>query len=462
MMKKFLIIGSIVLAIGALIAFNKITSKNKVPNTFTEVKNGLFEITVTNTGDLIAERSLDIKGPEIGQSNQENQGGGNQGRQGGGGNQGGGGGGGGIQVRVSGGGGGGSDMHAADLKIQDIVPEGTTVKEGDFIAQLDRSSYANTLKDERDNLTTLQTNLEMKILDTAVVLTNLRDDLKNQRYVVEEANITLAQSKYEPPATIRQAELTLDKAKRSLEQKKKSYELSVARTLSEIRREKMRLARGTRLVTDLEDFLAKFTITAPSSGMVIYKKERNGSKRKAGSSVNSFDRVIATLPDLSSMISKTYVNEIEISKVKVGQLVHIKVDALPKKSFTGNVISIANIGEVLPNSDAKMFEVQIKVNNPDPELRPSMTTGNRIIIKTYDNVVYIPTECVQAGVDSIPFVYEKNRTKQIVLLGDSNEKNVIIEQGLESGTTIYMIPPTENEKFRLVGEALIPKIKEHK
>ncbi|MCX6322085.1 MAG: hypothetical protein NTX93_09860, partial [Bacteroidia bacterium] len=68
MMKKILIITGIVLAIGALVTFNKLTSKNKVSNTFTEVKNGIFEITVTNTGELIAEKSLDIKGPEIGQT----------------------------------------------------------------------------------------------------------------------------------------------------------------------------------------------------------------------------------------------------------------------------------------------------------------------------------------------------------------------------------------------------------
>jgi multidrug efflux pump subunit AcrA (membrane-fusion protein) len=460
MKNKILIIVGIVLAISALIAFNKITSKNKATNTFTEVKKGTFEITVTNTGELIAERSLDIKGPEIGQSNNQNQnqggGGGNQGRGGSGG-----GGGGGMQMQQMRGN-AGSDMHAADLKIQDIVPEGTIVKEGDFIAQLDRSSYSNTLKDERDNLTTLQTNLEMKILDTAVVLTNLRDDIKNQSIAVEEASITLAQSKFEPPATIRQAEISLDKAKRSLEQRIRGYDLRVAQTLSEIRREKLRLARGTRLVTDLEDFLAKFTVTAPSSGMVIYKKERNGTKRKAGSNVNPFDRIIATLPDLSSMISKTYVNEIEISKIKLGQQVNINVDALPKKAFTGSVFSIANIGEVLPNSDAKMFEVQIKVNETDPELRPSMTTGNKIIIKTFDNAVYIPSESVQAGADSIPFVYEKNKTKQIVLLGESNEKNVIVEQGLEPGTTIYLTPPAESESFKLVGKDLIAKIKEDK
>jgi HlyD family secretion protein len=444
-MKKVLIIGGVVVAIIALIVFNQMTSKKGVFNTFAEAKKGTFEITVSNSGELIAERSIDIKGPEIGQ-HQQGRGPGQ-----------GGGGGGGNQQR-----GGGGDMHAAEMKIQDIVPEGTIVKEGDYIAQLDRTSYANTLKDELDNLTVLQTNVDMKILDTAVVLTNLRDDIKNQRYVVEEAQITLDQSKYEPPATIRQAEISLDKAKRSLEQKIKGYELKVAQNLSDINHQKQHLTRGARLVTDLQDYLAKFTITAPSSGMVIYKKERNGTKRKAGSQVNPFDRVIATLPDLSSMISKVYVNEIEISKVKTGQKVIINVDAFPTKSYSGSVLTIANIGEQLPNSDAKMFEVQIKVDGSDETLRPTMTTGNKIIIKLFDNVVFIPTECVQTGPDSIPFVYEKNKTKQIVILGESNEKNVIVKQGIEPGTNIYLAPPAEPQKFKLVGQNLIALMKEGK
>jgi multidrug efflux pump subunit AcrA (membrane-fusion protein) len=349
-----------------------------------------------------------------------------------------------------------------DLKIQDIIPEGTLVKEGDYIAQLDRSSYANTLKDELENLKTYQNNVDMKILDTAVVLTDQRDAIKNQRYVVEEAAITLDQSKYEPPAVIRQATINLDKAKRTLEQKIKGYSLFAAQSLADLNHQKMHLTRQTRLVDNLQEFLSKFTITAPASGMIIYKKDRNGTKRKAGSTINPFDRVIATLPDLSSMISKVYINEIEISKIKPGQRVSINVDAFPGKSFTGAVLTVANIGEQLPNSDSKMFEVDIRIDGSDPALRPTMTTGNRIIIKTINDAVFIPTECVQTGSDSIPFVYGKNKTKDIVILGESNEKNIIIDKGLQPGALIYLAPPLNPEKFRLVGENLIPIIKKHK
>lgn len=440
MMKRFLIIGGVLLAIAALVAFNMMTTKKGNVIYYAEVNEGPFEISVSNSGELLAEKSVDIFGPSIGQSNNQ---------------QGGAHGGGGGQRQ-----GGGMDIRMMELKIQDIVPEGTVVKKGDFIAQLDRTSYSNTLKDAQDLLKTYQSNVDMKILDTAVVLTNLRDDIKNQRYVVEEATITLAQSKYEPPATIRQAEITLDKAQRSLQQKIRSYDLRVAQTSSELRYQKIRLSRQEKLVTDLQEYLSKFTITAPSDGMVIYKKERNGSKRKAGSQVNPFDRVIATLPDLNTMISKVYVNEIEVSKIKTGQKVDIRVDAFPKNTYSGTVTTIANIGEVLPNSDAKMFEVLINLTGSDPDLRPTMTTDNKIVIKTYDQVISVPTECVMAGSDSLPFVYEKNKTKHIVILGESNEKNVIIEQGLEPGRSIYVIAPEDAETFKLVGEELIPIIRE--
>lgn len=434
MKKRIFVWGGVFLALVALAVFNSLSSKKKTINTFTEVKSGLFEITVSNAGELLAEKSTDVMGPELGQNDEH---GGNQ--QGGHGGQ----------------GGHGSDMRAMDFKITDIVPEGTIVKKGDYIAQLDRTSYDNTLKDETENLKTMQASLEMKILDTTVVMTNLRDEIKNQKISVEEAAIDLEQSKFEPPATIRQAETKLNKQQRALEQKLKAYELRQAQTLADIDHQRNHLERQVQLVADIEDFLSKFTITAPADGMIIYKKDRMGNKRKTGSSIYIFDRVVATLPDLSTMISKTYVSEIDVIKILPGQLVRVTVDAFPEKPYSGKVISVGNIGEQLPNSDAKMFEVLIRIDGTDETLRPAMTTWNKIILKTIDNAVYIPLECVQAGQDSIPYVYKKNKTRQIVILGEQNEKNVVVQKGLDPGTMIYVIQPEEHENFKLVGKDLI-------
>ena len=422
MKRTIIITGIIVLvAIIILIVVSKVTSKKDISNLYAESKRGQFDIVVTTTGELQAKKSTDIFGPEFTQSR---------------------------------------GIRAMDIKITDLVPEGTEVKPGDYVATLDRTSFDNSLKDELERLVTQETNLEMKILDTAVTLSNLRDNIKNLRFTVEEAAITLQQSKYEPPTTIRQAEIALDKASRTLDQAIRGYSLRFEQAKSDMRTIKNNLSEQRTRVSDLQTVLSKFIITAPSAGMIIYKRDRLGAKRKVGSSISPWDNVVATLPDMSSMISKTFVNEIDVSKVKSGQHVEIMVDAFPEKSYTGMVTSVANIGEQLPNADAKVFEVLIEVDGSDPILRPSMTTGNKIITKTINDVTFIPLESVQAGADSIPFVYLKKGDKQIVVLGESNENNVVIEQGLEPGVQIYLSTPETPEKFKLMGEELIAVNKE--
>jgi HlyD family secretion protein len=130
-MKKTIIITAIVavVAIIAIIVINKISSKKDMANLFVEAQKGQFDIIVTTTGELQAEHSTDITGPDFTQSRM---------------------------------------IRAMDIKITDLVPEGTEVKEGDYVATLDRTSFDNTLKDELERLTTYETNLEVKILDTAV------------------------------------------------------------------------------------------------------------------------------------------------------------------------------------------------------------------------------------------------------------------------------------------------------
>lgn len=412
----------IILASAGLIIFYKATSDNKKTEmNFAEASEGSFEIVVSNTGELEPEQSMDIRGPDI------------------------------VRNRY---------FRVAPLKITDLIPEGRVVRKGDYVATLDKTNFDNTLKDELTTLNTIQSDYDMKLLDTAVVLSTLRDDIKNQEYTMEEAAIVVDESKYEPPAARRYADIELDMAKRVLEQKRRLYLLNLAQTSLETRKLKLSLSEQNTKVKDLQNILASFTVTSPSDGMISYKKDRMGVKIKTGSMLNPFEPVIATLPDLSSLNSKTYVSEIDINKVKVGQPVEVGIDALQGKTSMGKVSSIANIGEQLANSDSKVFEVQIRLDDSDPKLRPSMTTSNRIIINTFDNVVFVPLEAVQAGPDSIPFVYTKDGTKQVVLLGKSNDKNIIVERGLKAGKSVYLSTPENSGKFTMSGFDLIPVIKE--
>jgi hypothetical protein len=203
----------------------------------------------------------------------------------------------------------------------------------------------------------------------------------------------------------------------------------------------------------MQEALEKFTVLAPQNGMVIYRQGRGG-KVKEGSQISSWDPVVATLPDLSTMQSITYINEVDIRKIKVGQSVQIGLDAFPDKQLTGKVIQVANVGQQRPNSDAKVFEVLVRVNESDDLLRPAMTTSNSILIEEKSDVVYVPLEAINVESDSINYVYLKNGQKQEVKLGLANSNDVIIEMGLEEGQDVFLSTPewSQNTSINLLAE----------
>ena len=424
-MKKFIYIsiGIIVVLIISVIIFNRATGGEKTEYLKVKIEKGKFEILVTTTGELQAENSEDITAPQ--------------------------------KLRTS------RQLRFGQIKIQDLIPEGTVVEEGEYVATLDRSDALNKLKDIEDELEKMQSSYTRTRLDTTIQLRNLRDELINLEFAVEEKEIVLEQSKYEPPATIRQAKIDLDKAQRAFSQSTKNYKLKVQQADADMRESEINLSKEQRSKDEMQSIINQFVIHAPSPGMVIYKKEWGGKKREVGSMISPWDLTVATLPDLSSMISKTYVNEIDISKIKTGQEVRIGVDAFPEKEYTGKITDVANIGEQLPNTDAKVFEVIIQINESDPILRPSMTTSNKIVTATFEDTLFVPLETIHSN-DTIPFVYTTKGVKQIVVLGPSNENEVIIERGLKAGNEIYLAVPDDKDNFKLRGEELIEIIEKKK
>ena len=228
-----------------------------------------------------------------------------------------------------------------------------------------------------------------------------------------------------------------------------------------MREAEINMARDRRSKDEMVAVMQMFDIYAPGAGMVIYKKDWNGEKRTAGSEINTWDLAVATLPDLSTMISMTYVNEIDISKLNEGQKVDIGVDAFPEKKFTGEVLEVANIGQQLPNTDAKVFEVRIELNERDTILRPSMTTSNMVITQVLDSVMFIPLEAVHAN-DSLTYVYTRDGRKQVVVLSESNENHIVVDMGLKKGEKLYLSNPSNPESFKYAGLELMKEIERRK
>jgi hypothetical protein len=187
--------------------------------------------------------------------------------------------------------------------------------------------------------------------------------------------------------------------------------------------------------------------------MVIYRKGWDGKPIKAGSQISTWDPVVATLPDLTTMMSKTYVNEVDVRKVKRGQRVEIGLDAYPDKKLFGQVINVANVGEQRPNSDAKVFQVDVEIAGTDPSLRPAMTTSNKIITLVMDSVLYVPLECLHSHADSISYVFKSNGIKQEVMLGETNANDAVILAGLTEGERLYLsLPANTDGEIRLLPE----------
>ncbi len=107
------------------------------------------------------------------------------------------------------------------IKISDMVPEGTLVKEGEFVVSLDNSDVLNKIKDQQLNIDKKQAEVKQASLDTMMELRVLRDEIINMKYDLEQKILEKEQSKYEAPAEIKRVELEYEKDRAYAANKKK-------------------------------------------------------------------------------------------------------------------------------------------------------------------------------------------------------------------------------------------------
>lgn len=403
MSKKYIIAGALVLLVLATwLAFGSESSESA--NILVSPQQGEFNVTVTTTGELRAKNSTQIRGPE-----------------------------------------GMREIRVYSAKIQKLIPEGTVVEKGEFVAELDRSEVMSKLQDAQLELQKVESQFEQAQLDSSLTLSQARDNIINLEYTVEERKIAVEQSQYESPAVKRQAQIDYEKAQRQLKQEKKNYITKTKQAEAKLREIQADLEKRKNELQKIQQIMGQFRIKAPENGMVIYKRHRNGSKLTEGGSVNAWDPVVAELPDFSIMESVTYVNEVDIQNVKVNQTVDIGLDADSEKKLTGVVTGVANIGEQRPNSDSKVFQVTIRVNESDTTLRPAMTTSNVIHVSSMSDVLHVPLETVHTQ-DSLNFVFVReglNTVMKQVLMGTMNENDVVIHEGLSLDDQLYLSTPDD-------------------
>ena len=344
-----------------------------------------------------------------------------------------------------------------ETNVQDIIPEGTIVKAGDYVANLDRTEISNRMGDAQSEIDKIMTQLQQAKIDTAITLRGLRDELINLQFARNEKMLELEQNKYEPQAVIQQKEIDLERNERDYKQAEAKYGLEKEKAVAKIAEINAELKLNQTKMGRLMALADQFTVKAPKDGMLIYAKNWDG-KVTAGSRVSAWNPVVAELPDLSEMMSKTYVNEVDVSNVQKGQDVTIKVDAFPDEVYKGRVVSVANVGEELREYDAKVFEVNIELLGTDSILRPAMTTSNEIVTSVLPAVLAVPLEALHS--DSLPYVFKEQGgriLKQEIITGPSNNDEATVDYGLQEGDVIYLSVPDGSKEMEF--QPLDPAIK---
>lgn len=328
------------------------------------------------------------------------------------------------------------------LKINDLVEEGTIVKKGDYVALLDQERIKGELNRTSDRLENYQNELKMNTIDSTSNLTDDRNSIQELKYDLEYKELEIKQSVYESKSYQDKIKREYDRAKRKLEMKKRDYQRSELRYSSRCLYSEQRVSQYTERKGKLNKAVEDATILAPQDGMIIYA-DPHGRKRQKGDQVSFWSPEIAVLPDLSKLISKGYIEEVDIAKTKEGDKVRVIADALPDKKFMGEVIGISAIGRDAKGVESKVFDIEIRIDGSDRSIAHGMSTTCEIITFYEPKAILVPLDYIFTN-DTANYVYKKVEGKFIqdpITIAYSNEEYAMITTGVQSGDEILKEKP---------------------
>ncbi|MFA6470440.1 MAG: efflux RND transporter periplasmic adaptor subunit [Candidatus Latescibacterota bacterium] len=398
--KRYIIAGSIVLA--ALVAagiYFKIAHSDPKIATY-KVQRGDFVIDINQSGELDATRSVSVT----------------------------------VPVRMYG-----------NTRVIDIVPDGTMVKEGDFLIQFDTTDAQKNVTDRQNELAQAEADFASNNASIESNMKQLENSFQVQQYTFEQDKLSYELAKYEAQAKRREMELTFKKSELSLAQAKQKIESQKIIDKASVARAELRVTQAKARLKQAQGGLGELTMRSPKSGLVVLREiwgSQGRAKVKVGDSPYAGQELIA-IPDLSEMKVKTKVNEVDISRVSKGQSVTVSLDALHGPIFNGKVSSVATLARREGDSEVKVFDVEVIINASDLRLKPGMTAQCNIITGKIPNVISVPLEAVFEKADTTVVYIKKGGFEQRpVKIGSKNSDYVIIENGLAPGMEVALRDPT--------------------
>ena len=348
--------------------------------------------------------------------------------------------------------------------------------------KLDFTQYAdiNMLEDgeAKQQLRSLQDDLQ--VAQEELLLS--RDRIAGQRRLESRGFIT--------PTELEAEELNLNKANNKMEQEETSlklyiqytfpkdaeeklsdyenavmsYQRQVKENVAEKAQEAARYSSAERKfnlervkLADVNEQIDLATIIAKRPGLVVYGAADQNSMRFRSNSQEAIQegatvrerQSILTIPDMREMAVKVNIHESAVQRVAVGQLVKVSVDAFPDEQLTGVVIKVAVVADSansFMNPDLKVYPTTIKIDGTHDWLRPGMSAEIDILVRSLEDVVYVPIQAVTYFDDErVVYVSNRGRTeRREIEVGTFSDSYIEILSGLEAGEEVLLLPPQQS------------------
>ena len=397
---------SLLLFISVITLLWACNSKETEQVPYTKVERGTFYVDIYEVGEIEAVNSTNISSPNI-------------------------------------------SWRYGNLKITQIVKDGTEVNKGDTLIVFDPSEVNKGIVEAEGSLEISRAELEKLMAQHESDLEELNADFEISKLAHQISKIRFESAVYESDISKKEIQLNLEKADIALGRAKEQIDNRIKIQREEVKQKNLSIEQNLSRLNEAQETLSKLFLISPSPGIAIISLNwSSGNKFQIGDQCWSGFPLIQ-LPDLSSLKATAKINEVDIAKISKGLNVEIKPDAFSDSIFTGRVNAVANLAvNKSKESRAKVFPVEILINETNKNLLPGLTVSCRLIIDQIDDVLYVPIEAVNTEADK-SFVYKKSGSgynKVEVEVGTSNSDYTIITKGLSEKDEVALSLPFKEEE----------------
>src|SRR2546427_2039052 len=287
-----------------------------------------------------------------------------------------------------------------ETRIVKLAESGRAVKKGDVVVEFDAAQQEQNLL---ERTTTVRT-AESEIVQTKAshTIDNEADamNLMMAQYNVERAKLEASKAEIVSEIEGEKNRIQVGVSQGEQKQVETSIEARKVSHTADLERLDQKKDKTLRDVEQAKTYLSKMVIKAPLDGIVnvLPNFKSGGSFGQSPPGFKEGDRAwtgaaIAEIPDLSEMRIELKLEEVDRGKLKVGQQVKIRVDAIPEKEFVAEMDWISPIAQLVFRvfPPEKLFPARATLRNLDPRLRPGMSASCEIIVEKQPGVLLIPS-----------------------------------------------------------------------